>query len=207
MTPIQKKFISLLKECISNCKCIKTAYFDSFDYTTTGSNFCHPRMLGLIAKAAWMLPKAGAVDIDVKLNAGGGIKFQPDIFVRDDSETPILAVDFESPNSSDARIPWKDVEPYLKWVEKSQSEVPYIIFTCLPKNARSWELRWTNVNGWNADHRDARDQIIGAPFTYWYEFYRKNAGPMLNQHGNLAGKVLFVNFDGLRLEPVELHTT
>jgi len=79
-------------------------FFDSFEYNETGNNLCHPRTVGLLDKAAWSLPADTAVEIDVHLNVGGGVKFQPDLTVRDHRDRLFLIVDFENPNSSDARI-------------------------------------------------------------------------------------------------------
>ena len=46
-----------------------------------------------------LLSEVGAVDVDVHLNAGSGVKFQPDLVARDKDKIYTLIVDFESPNS------------------------------------------------------------------------------------------------------------
>src|SRR5438876_797949 len=119
---IVDEFIAGLREVIASSALATPTLFDSFKYTTTGNNLCHSRALGWMAKAAWKLPFAAAVEIDVRFNLGGGVKFQPDLAVRNHEDVVQLVVDFESPNSSDARIPTKDVAPYLAWAAKKPVE-------------------------------------------------------------------------------------
>jgi len=151
---------------------VPEGFHDSFAYTTTGRNLCHPITLWIVAKAVESLNDiVKLVGIDVRLNKGGGVKFQPDVVgFKDDGETPILCVDFESPNSSDARIVRKDVEAYLAWNDKT---VPYVIITCLPnRQSPDWELRWTATSQYNSAHVGQREKIRENPFMYWSSFWR-----------------------------------
>lgn len=145
---------------------VPRGFFDSFRYNETGNNLCHPRTLGYLAKAAWTLPATAAVEIDVRFNLGTKVKFQPDLAIRDRQENLLLLVDFESPNSSDARIIRKDVEHYLSWTFASSTPKPveYLIITSLPdKSAPEWQVRHY--------HRERRAEIRRNPFRYWYRFY------------------------------------
>jgi len=182
---------------------ISPPFFDSFDYTTTGRNLCHPRVLGLVVKTAWTLPGVAAVDIDVKLNLGGKVKFQPDVVAVDCEGKPLIIADFESPNSSDARIPEKDVKPYLAWAEKSAHRVPYFIITALPRVPRSWELRWTAAGKWNDGHWEHRAHILKSPFEYWYGWYRKTVTPMLEAKGELGKTVNFLNIAEMDVQEIQ----
>src|SRR5271155_1472229 len=54
-------------------------FYDSFDFTTRGSNLCHPVTLGLLAKLVGEMDGVRYAGIDVRLNDREGSKFQPDI--------------------------------------------------------------------------------------------------------------------------------
>jgi hypothetical protein len=117
------------------------------------------------------LPGIARVGVDVRLN-NAGVKFQPDLIGYSAQGQPVLFLDYESPNSSDARIPKKDVDPYLKWRRNCNSTVPYIIVTTLPEYASpSWELRYTSVGKYNHGFSDRRELIRKNPFQFWYDFY------------------------------------
>jgi len=127
---------------------VPDGFYDTFQYTTTGNNLTHPRTLGYIVKVVLELDNAANLDIDLRINVDGK-KFQPDILVRDQMNKPILIVDYESPNSSDARIIPKDIIPYIKW----KTPNPYIIITTLPKKSSpQWKLLYSNKGGCNEYH-------------------------------------------------------
>ena len=160
MTPIAQTFIENLRTSLKECPAIGANFFNSFAFTTTGQNFCHPRMHGLIVKVAWGLPDVAALDIDVRLNRGNKLKFQPDTVALDCSQRPLLIADFESPNSSDARIPEKDVKTFLAWARATECRAPYFIITSLPSMATPWELRWTAKDKWNGRNLRGRKPLI-----------------------------------------------
>lgn len=197
---ITKKFVDLANDAISGCPLASAELFDSFDYTQTGNNFCHPRVWGLLVKAAWSLPEAISVEIDVRFNEDK-YKFQPDIAVRNSKAEVFLAIDFESPNSCDTRIPEKDVLAYINWSKelKIKSGVPeYLIITSLPKKkSPTWELRYANKGNNNYGHK--REEIRKNPFQYWYSYYSKN---LFN--GWRDYPITFANFDGNKLSVEKL---
>jgi hypothetical protein len=87
------------------------------------------------------------------------VKFQPDILIRGHQEEILAAIDFESPNSSDARVPHKDVTAYLRWVTTSAQSFEYLIITSLPDRPTStWELRYASTGKWNEHHVRAKIQ-------------------------------------------------
>src|SRR5208337_5655914 len=96
-------------------------FYDSFNYTSTGKNLTHPITLGFLTKFVWSLESIVHVGVDIHLNEGGGIKIQPDLVGYGDllakGKDPryLLFIDYESPNSSDGRVIYKDVEPFLLW--------------------------------------------------------------------------------------------
>lgn len=150
-----------------------------------------------------------AVGVDVRLNAGGGVKFQPDVIVWNAQGEIVLAVDFESPNSIDARVPRKDAEPYLRWSDDIVHPFPSIVVTSLPRGpvARTdWEVRWLHPDQVNHDHRERQDAIRASPFDYWYAFYREEVDRLIREEGASAWRrrpLYFVNLFGVHPEIVE----
>lgn len=201
MSNVERQFQDNLRDGLTTCAAITPAFFDSFEYTATGQNFCHSRVLGLMVRAAWSVRGVAAVDVDVRLNLGDGVKFQPDLIARDCDDRPLLIADFESPNSSDARIPEKDVKPYLKWSKQAGQSPPYFIVTALPRRPRSWELRWTAASQWNNAHRKNRVEIVGKPFDYWYAWYRREVRATL---AGATAPIRFLNIDAGQLEAVDV---
>lgn len=204
MKTIVKQFVALVREGVGSCSAISAAYYNSFEFTTTGNNLCHARTLGIMVAASWKLPGACAVDIDLRLNTRNGVKFQPDLRAVDRAGEALLFADFESPNSSDARVPVKDVQAFMKWCAATKCRSPYVIFTSLPRIATSWGLRWTSNGQWNADHAKNRDQIQARPFDYWYRYYRKAVSGIFQKDLQSAAPVYFVNFDGTNLDFVPM---
>ena len=141
--------------------------YDTFNFTRTGKNLCHPVTWGLLTKIVANLEGVAYVGIDVRLNVGG-VKFQPDVVGFQEDGKAVVYVDFESPNSSDARIPRKDVKPYLAWVGDTSDSAPYVTVTALPNlPAPDWELRWTNRDQYNFKHKGKREEIRANPLRYW----------------------------------------
>jgi hypothetical protein len=199
--PIVEQFLDALRAVIAdvNGELLPETLFSTFDYTTTGKNFSHPRVWGACVKAAWeLVDDGGIVEIDSRLN-NRSAKFQPDLLVRARDNTVRIAVDIESPNSSDARLFPKDVEAYLGW--GTAVGFPYLVVTMLPRKRRTpgeWQIRWTSPKYYNAGHGAYAADIRANPFDYWYSVLveRVRAHP---DHG-----VYFANFDGRTLELVDL---
>jgi hypothetical protein len=110
-------------------------FYGSFRFTRTGSNFTHPITLALLTRVLWDTPEIKQVGIDLRLNLGNSVKFQSDLVGLDADRQPIAFIDYESPNSSDFRLPEKDLDAYLAWGRKSGQSVPYVIITTLPSQA------------------------------------------------------------------------
>lgn len=192
---LTKKFISALSGVLAKCPLTDPTFFNGFSYTRTGNNLCHPRALGLIAKAGWSLSEAAAVEIDVRLNLGG-VKFQPDVAIRNRNKDLALAIDFESPNSSDARVPRKDVDAYLAWAEAGGG-CEYVIITTLPdRPAMDWELRYASPGYLNNGHDRAK--IRKNPFRYWYRYYKSQLDPRWRDY-----PIRFANLNGKKLRIVD----
>lgn len=165
----------LQKEFKKEIQFLPDHFYDTFDYTKTGNNLAHPITLGILCKILSSLDWAARIGIDVRLNIGKKQKFQPDIVVYDDmfkSSGIKLFIDYESPNSSDARIPRKDVQAYLRWTNNVGLSVPYVIITTLPdKQPERWEVRYTSKTGCNFGFRNRKEEIAKNPFVFWYKYY------------------------------------
>jgi hypothetical protein len=200
--PIVTRFLDALRAVVGSVsdELLPATLFDTFEYTTTGNNLSHPRVWGACVKAAWdIVDDHGLVEIDSRLNREG-VKFQPDLIIRARDGGVRLAVDIESPNSSDARLFPKDVEAYLGWGE-SRRGFPYLVVTMLPRRRRTsdeWEIRWTSPKYYNAGHGAHATRIRENPRDYWYAVLAKH----LRAHPDHG--VHFANFDGRSLESVEL---
>lgn len=213
-------FLKEFSVAIRDCSLINERMYNSFDYVKTGNGFCHPRTLGLLSKLCWSMPKVAAVDIDMRYNKGRAVKFQPDISAVGMDGLPILIVDFESPNSSDARIIRKDVRPYAEWAEANLYYPPYVIVTSLPdapttdpprthyprpRKMRTWEVRYTNEGGANDGHKEYADLILDNPFTYWYNHLRGEFAKFMRESPKVRYMpIYFVNINGTDIELVDV---
>jgi len=151
-------------------------FYDTFNFTKTGNNLTHPWTWGILTNILWDLPGITSVGVDVRLN-NSGVKFQPDLIGYSAGDKPAIFLDYESPNSSDARIPIKDVDPYLTWRSACNSDAPYVIVTTLPECASpNWELRYTSMDKYNHGFRDKRELIRKNPCQFWYDFYLSEFG-------------------------------
>lgn len=193
-----------LEEGISS---LPKGFYDTFRFVTTGMNLCHPITVGLIAKVVGEMDGVVYVGVDVRLNDGTGRKFQPDVVGFRDADgvrenQPVIFVDFESPNSSDGRIPDHNLAHYLSWARGRDRETPYVIVTCLPDGRvpeSDWELRYT-ANGYcNADHKGKLTEICANPFRYWTTVWTRE----LRRRSDLLG-VFFLNIDRRKVVPFDV---
>jgi hypothetical protein len=127
-------------------------------------------------------------------------KFQPDLVAFGPDDEALLYVDCESPNSCDARIPWKDVDAYNRWSGALERRVPYVIVTCLPDaEAPAWELRYTAKGYYNAGFHGQRAEIRANPYRFWYAHY---ASELARQ--DMTG-IALVNIDRQQARQVRLR--
>jgi hypothetical protein len=153
---------------------VPDGFYDSFNYIKTGTNLSHPITWASLTFALAAMPQVATVGIDLRLNLGGGIKFQPDVVGWDDKDDLAVLLDYESPNSSDARIPVKDVDACIAWRHKSRSQACYIIVTTLPdRPTPGWQLRYASEGQCNHGFRDRRAEIRASPCAFWYGYYRE----------------------------------
>lgn len=153
-------------------KTVPDDFYSTFRFTQTGRNLTHPKTLAFLAKVLWQLQGVESVGIDVRINERNGLKLQPDLVAFGKGDKYLLMVDYESPNSSDARVPVKDVEPFLGWAAKQPEPPTYVIITTLPDApAPAWELRYTN--GYNRNYRGRTAEVRANPCAFWYGEYRQ----------------------------------
>lgn len=189
-----EKIRSLLEKAIQP---LPDNFYDTFDYTITGNNLTHPLTLGVLCKILGSLHSAYNIGVDVRLNMAKNVKFQPDLVVYGNlfNNTDIkLFVDYESPNSSDARIPEKDMGAYLKWTTATGISAPYLVITTLPnKCSRCWQIRYTSEGGYNSIFQNRADDILRNPFTFWYKYYNE-CNCFIHDH------VYFLNINGKQVD-------
>jgi hypothetical protein len=183
----------LLKGLTTGIRSFPHDFYDSFEHTRTGNNLTHPWTWGLLSKILWDLKGITRVGIDVRFNARNGIKFQPDLVAYAKGK-PVLFVDYESPNSSDARVLKKDAKPYLAWVKRRNTGAEYIIITTLPaRRCPQWKVRSGSKGSPNYKFRSKRHEIRSNPFEFWYGYYRDKL------RGKRLGALSFVNIDGQKV--------
>lgn len=153
-------------------------FFGTFKFTQTGNNITHPVAWALIARLLWDYPDAVQVQIDPRLNLGGGCKFQPDVSALNGDGQHLIFIDYESPNSSDARIPTKDADAFASYRKQSGSTAPYVVMTTLPDyESADWELRYTANGYYNERFKGCDCKIRENPYRFWYEFYHSEFEP------------------------------
>lgn len=167
------EFVAELEEAIQK---FPDDFYSSFNYTKTGMNLTHPFTLGLISKILYKLIDSCIVAQDIRINLPN-IKFQPDLAVYTEISTPLLFIDYESPNSSDSRIPRKDIKPFSVWRQIQASAANYYVITTLPNtHSPSWKLRYATPTGNNREFsgslaKPTREKIRHNPFRFWYKYY------------------------------------
>ena len=171
-------------------------FYDTFKYTQTGNNLTHPITWGILAESLLKIHRIERIGIDVRLNLGDNLKFQPDLIGYDSEFKVVVFVDYESPNSSDARIPTKDIDSYTLWSRRSNEIAPYIIITTLPDNlSPDWELRYTSKNKYNEAFHGMKKRIQKNPCQFWYPHYFKEIGKRKIRDGSIA----MININGKKV--------
>jgi hypothetical protein len=178
-------------------KDLPKGFFNSFDFIRGRKNLCHPIGVGLIARVLGELDGISYVGFDVRLNDGKGHKFQPDLVGYIDVEgTPVMFVDFESPNSSDTRIPRYHIQQYLQWVKHFETRPPYVIVTCLPDtSAPKWKQLYKSGRLHSYHRVKDIEKLRASPFRYWVKVW----GEDLRKSGESLSGISFLNIDDHRV--------
>lgn len=189
---VPKIIEDFVKKFSKEIKNAPDGFYSTFQYTKTGKTWTHPLTLGYITKVLWNFENVANIYIDLRVNVKKNnkkVKFQPDIFVCGGNDEPLLVIDYESPNSSDSRIPSRNILHYLNWGRST----PYIIITTLPKReSPDWELRYASKGDTNGNHKGKLREIQKNPFSYWYKFYRDE----LRKNKDALNNVYFINING-----------
>jgi hypothetical protein len=188
----------LVRQLNRNIQDLPDGFYDTFDYTKRGNNLTHPITLGILTKIILEDDSVFRPAIDLRLNRGNKIKFQPDIVVLNKELKPTLYVDYESPNSCDCRIPCKDVNSYLRWSEDMNELLPYFIITTLPDGSSpEWQLRYVNKLNRRFKHR--KEEMCQNPFRFWYTYYKAQLPP------EDISRICFLNISGKSVSRVSLN--
>lgn len=174
MLNINKLIPSLINGFNSRIEQLPFGFYTTWGYTETGNNFTHPVTLGfLISELEKVLNCYPALIAGVDTRFNSGVKFQPDLSMLDPDLSPWLFVDYESPNSSDARVPVKDVDAYNAFSTSTNSRIPYIIITTLPDQPSPyWKLRYYSKGNYNDGFKEHRSEILENPFRFWSRYYQ-----------------------------------
>lgn len=81
-------------------KSIPSDWFKTWNYVKSPNCYNHPRVIGLLSKILGEINSNGWVGHEF----GFGRRFNPDVIFFDQRNSPQIIIDYESPNSSDARI-------------------------------------------------------------------------------------------------------
>jgi hypothetical protein len=197
------QIVTALKKEIAK---LPDSFYNSFDFTSTGKNYTHPITWGILFRILSAMEGVEYVAVDLRLN-NARTRFTPDLsaLMRNDASdphdfiSPKLFLDYESPNSSDSRVPIKDVAAYQAWSKAEQTRLPYFIVTTLPNRAApNWQLRWTSKGKYNEGFQGSEATIRRNPFQFWYDIYRKRL------RGEDLDQIYFINIDAKKVEHIRL---
>ncbi len=108
-------------------------------------------------------------------------------------------MEYESLNSSDARVLEKEFAGYEAWIGLQRRAILLLILTTLPNyHASDYRLLFTTrkTSQYNADHAMNDPEVRKNPFRYWYAHYRLWFEPHLNIE---SIPVSLANFSGNQL--------
>jgi hypothetical protein len=188
----QKLVNQVVSQLRKEIRSLPEGFYDTFDYTTTGQCYTHPITLALLCKILTRLEGVQLVAIDLHLKNESG-KCQPDVVGLSrltPRPEPVVFVDYESPDSCDLRITWKDVGQYNRWSKGHGKRVPYLIITTLPNRKADWRLPYTAKGYVNRQFRKKKATIFRNPCRFWYGQFWKEL-----KSENLSG-IYFINIDG-----------
>jgi len=195
-----KKFLKEFEKLLKNSK-VSDEYWSTFKYTSTGNNHCHALTWGLISRALSKIKETKELYIDIHLKAGK-VTLRPDVYAVSNNGSR-LAIDFESPNSSDARVVEKDIVQFLSFLAEGGEIDKYIVVTSLPEKNSNWELRYTSAGGYNEGHSVHKKKIRKNPKKYWFNFYKKALAAHKVSKLSLK-RIIFLNMNGKKLEYVRM---
>jgi hypothetical protein len=80
-------------------------WYETFDHTFAGHDGCHSRTLEVLRRVCGKMPGVATVTREGRFNLPNGVRFWPDVVGWGRNGRVKVAVDFESPNSSDVARP------------------------------------------------------------------------------------------------------
>lgn len=172
----------------------------------------HSLMTSLIVKVLWKILDDGKylVEIEPRIHyryEEEKAYFNPDVAVYEISNSeknniedtkPVLFIDYESPNSSDARVGRKDIDPYIYFCEEisnSHEGPSYLILTShrdgpIEKDDLSRVLSY----GYNQDYKDkAKDKVLENALDFWAKVYQDFIDDWINDNWNQVNNVVIAN--------------
>lgn len=197
MTIIQE-LIAKMQKIVAVSTEYPAELFTEYRYVLGEDKCCHQKVVSLIKQAAAQIP--GVLADQQEKELGKAPRWRPDVILRESNSGDVTAiVEYESLNSSDARVLEKDVAGYEAWIGLQRQTIPLLIVTTLPHfHASEYRLLYTNrkTSQYNADHAINDSEVRKNPFRYWYAYYRLWLEPHLNTE---SLPVSLANFSGNQL--------
>lgn len=154
---------------------ITNEWFERYSISSPKSRL-HSRILGIIARMN--LEEGWVIDIERALNAEKGARqFKPDAICWATNDKMACVIEFESINSSDTRIEWKDIQNYINYVSYPSKEenlpIVWVIITTLksgPVEVGDWYSWDWAQEGEFYDSDDSDKQwslLLKSPLNFW----------------------------------------
>ncbi len=161
----------------------------------------HSRILGLLTRIDF--GNNWITDIERSLKpAKKGKIFTPDVIVRTPEDRIGAIIEYESINSSDSRIIWKDLVNYTNYVKYPSKldglPIIWIIITTLRHGlVEDWSFwDWTKREGFDQNkNMDDKDKLKKSPFNYYKERFIKKFEEAFEKT-NKKCPVCWMNIDG-----------
>lgn len=166
---------------------VPDGFYDTYDFVGGDNGINHPWTW---ARLISVIDKINGVTSLVQNSK----RFKPDIIVTNEGfkASPILYVDYESPNSCDRRIIKKDVKAYFK---NKIPNIPYLVITSLPnKKSPEWKLEYTTYDNAANGHlsgkskeekKQIKEEIRENPFQYWYNDWKNELKDCKDKMNNI----------------------
>lgn len=199
---IANQLVNGLATRISSHRLFHSKLFTDYRYVFGPSRCCHTRTIKLIHQVAGGLKGVSAVTGNKALLRGRAQRWHPDAVLWDDRDRPLCVVEYESINSSDSRIVFKDCGGYERWLASraDESPVPLLIVTTHPKGPTAhYQLLYARKEYYNDGHQGQEEMAKRDPFKYWYGWYREQLRHKLD-----GLPVTFANLNGNQLERVKM---
>jgi len=143
------QFIRALKQKLATDPRFPSELFTDYRYVFGPDRRCHTQTIDLVFEAAKSLPGVCSVDGNRAL-VRDKPRWKPDAVLWNKRQELLCIIEYESINSSDARILEKDFAGYERWRTTCELSAPLLIITTLPVGpAPHYRLLYTRNDQYN----------------------------------------------------------